>query len=259
VLGLAALVVLGVVGVAGLLWPRRVALGLSQHEAKRAREELATDVVALPAGGDCPAGGYEEYLELARARVASEETLGCLVQHQQPGVVDAFLRDLSFEDSEARVAERRRRSAVSLLAALGDPAVPSVCAWLRSPDTVVRLVAVRALAAVHSPAAFDCVREAASDPSPAVRASAATGLRLLISQGALDAPGAWALAAPLAADADPGVRQAAVYLLGMFDFDHAMQALAPLEKDGDPAVATLARGWARALRQFKNLNPDLPY
>jgi hypothetical protein len=75
----------------------------------------------------------------------------------------------------------------------------------------------------------------------------------------MEAPAAWPMAVALAADPDPGVRRASVPLLGMFDFDHSQPALAVLEKDGDPDVAGAARQHRYALRQFKNLNPDLPY
>ena len=63
----------------------------------------------------------------------------------------------------------------------------------------------------------------------------------------------------MAADGDASVRAASVELLAMFDFDHAAPALATLAKDGDAAVAQSAKNWHHALRQFKNLNPDLPY
>jgi hypothetical protein len=259
VVGLAALLLLAVAGAAVMMWPRRVVLGLSEHQAKRSRTELANDVVALQASESCPDGGYDEYLQRARERVVGEDTLGCLLAHQQPGVVDAYLRDFSFADSEFRVAERRRRNAVSFLAALGEPGVPSVCQWLRSPDAAVRDVAVSAVAAVGGAAAVECVGAALRDVDPAVRIAAARGLRLLTAKGALDAAGAWPQARALAADPDPTVRVASVAALAAFDFEHASQAIGALAADGDARVAAEAKGTLEVLKKYKNLNPDLPY
>jgi HEAT repeat protein len=173
--------------------------------------------------------------------------------------VDAYLRDLSFQDPEFRVAERRRRNSVSFLAALGDRGVPSVCQWLHSPDPQARDVAVSALAAVASPTAVECISEAVRDTDPVARAAAARGIRLLVAQRALDAARAWPLANALAADPDASVRQSSVGALAVFDFDHAAQALDRLVKDADSGVATSARDRLEALRKFKNLNPDLVY
>ncbi|HET8645688.1 MAG TPA: HEAT repeat domain-containing protein, partial [Vicinamibacteria bacterium] len=216
-------------------------------------------VIRLDASAACAEGGYEHYLELARARVATEGTFACLLAHRQPGVVDLVLRDLTFYDREASVSERRRRNVASFLAALGDAEAASICRWLRSPDPVMRVVVGRALVTIASAATIECLTEAARDTDPGVRAGAAGGLRLLVAQRKLDVAEAWRLAQGLAADGDPAVRTAAVPLLAMFDFDHAAPALAALAADPDGAVAQDAANRLQAVRAFKSLSPDLPY
>jgi hypothetical protein len=64
------------------------------------------------------------------ARVVSEETLACLLQLQQPGLVDAYLETVSIEDSELTIFDRKRRNAVSLMVGLGEPAIPDLCRWV---------------------------------------------------------------------------------------------------------------------------------
>lgn len=255
----AALVVAALAGALAVVMPRRSDLGLSQHQGQIAREDLLHEIVDLKRyGGEC-AGDYEHYLMKARERVVAEETLGCLLRYRQPGVVDVYLRELRFDAIEPTVAARQWRNAVSFLADLGEPAVPSLCQWLRASEEQTRRVAVRALAAQGGAGAVECVVEATRDTDGAVRAAAAEGARLLVGRGALAAPRAWALAQPLAADAEPRVRTASVGLLAMFDFDHSTAALAPLEKDPDATVAAAARQQALFLRNFKNLSPDKPY
>jgi hypothetical protein len=243
-----------------VLSPRRPAgLGFSEHQAARAREVLDAEAFPLRSAGDCSGAGYEEYLDLARQPVAAEDTLACLLEHRQPGVVDDFLRGLTFDGLEFGVAQRRRRLATSFLAALGERDVPFVCTWLRAPDPRLRSVATYAVAAAGSRSAIECFTDAARDPDAGARAASATGIKLAIARRAIDPAQAWALAQALAADPAPEVRAAAVPLAGMFDFDHAMAALGPLAKDPDAGVAAAARSLSGGLRNFKNLSPDLPY
>jgi hypothetical protein len=70
---------------------------------------------------------------------------------------------------------------------------------------------------------------------------------------------AWSLVQPLLADADHRVRTEAVTTVAMFDFQHAISALAVLEKDTEPAVADSARAMTQALRNYRFMNPDRPY
>jgi HEAT repeat protein len=243
----------------GVLRPRRAELGLSTHQGDAAREELLVDVVNLAAAaGACPES-YDRYLELARERVVSEETLGCLLRDQQPGLPEVYLRDLQLHDPEGMVAVRKRRLAVSFLADLGEPAVTPVCRWLREGDELARRVAVRALAAHGSPGAIDCLAEATADTAPEVRASAIDGIRFLVGRGALPVERAWSLIGPLAADPDPRVRVVSVRGLALFDFEHAQQALSRMEKDPAAEVAEAARARLHALRKYRSLNPDLRY
>lgn len=259
-LAVAAVVVLAAAGAVAVLAPRRAAgLGFSEHQAKRTREVLDAEAAPLRPGRDCSDAGYQEYLDLAREPVAAQATLACLLELRQPGVVDAFLRDLTLDGLEFGLAERRRRNATSFLAALGEPEVPSVCAWLRAPDPKVRSIAAHAVAAVGSASGIECFAEAARDADPGARAAAAAGIRLAVARRSIDPPRAWALSQALAADPVPEVRAAAVPLAGMFDYDHALAALAPLANDREAAVAAEARGLMAGLRNFKNLSPDLPY
>jgi hypothetical protein len=114
--------VLGVV----LFRPRKVDLAFSAHQMARAQQDVAT--AKLFEGGECAdEGGYEHYLELARAPVVGEETLSCLVKLQQPGLVDAYLGTLKFDDPDRLVSQRNRRLAIAFTAALGERATSELC------------------------------------------------------------------------------------------------------------------------------------
>src|SRR6185436_11652798 len=125
----AAVAVALIVGVL-VFWPRHARLGVSHHQSAIARKEIDPYVVNLaPFAGGC-ADGYDQYLERARARVVSEETLACLLQLQQPGLVDAYLQTVDIEDPELTIFDRKRRNAVSLMVGLGEPAIPDLCRWV---------------------------------------------------------------------------------------------------------------------------------
>jgi hypothetical protein len=236
--------------------PRKVVLGLSQHQAKRAQPDLA--LVKLYQGGDCAdEGGYQHYLELAHERVVGEEALACLQKLQQPGLAEAYLSGAQLDDAEAIVAARQRRLAVSFLAGLSDPG--SICQALRMGSETVKWVTARALAAQDSPEAAACLSENTQHADPAVRLAATAGLRLLIARGRMKAQPAWDLVKPLAQDPDPRVRLEAVSAVAMFSWDFASPTLGAMEKDADPQVAAQAHGTLVGLRNFRNLSPDLPY
>jgi hypothetical protein len=120
-------------------------------------------------------------------------------------------------------------------------------------------VAARALPALANRAADGCILDSVHSPDPAVRAAGATSLRLLMGTPRIGPALAWPLAQSLAKDADPRVRAEAVATVAMFDFPHAINALAVLEKDTEPAVAEAAQRTTQALRNYRFMNPDRPY
>jgi hypothetical protein len=247
--------VLGVV----LFRPRKVDLAFSAHQMARAQQDVAT--AKLFEGGECAdEGGYEHYLELARAPVVGEETLSCLIKLQQPGLVDAYLGTINFDDPDRLVSQRNRRLAIAFMAALGERATNELCHALQTGTEQARWVAARALPAQANPAADTCILDGVQNADPAVRAASATGLRLLMGTQRVPPARAWDLAQSLARDADPRVRAEAIQVVAMFDFKHAVDTLTAVgEKDADAAVADVARRTTQELRNYRFMNPDRPY
>ncbi len=255
--GLAAVLTAAVVGGVLVLRPHRSVLGLSHHRSEWARHEV--DLVDVRSAGGACDGSYEEYLDRAKQRVVTEDVIGCLARLAPPGLVEVYLRDVPLEDEEPTIGERKRRNAVSLLVALGESAVPSVCQALRGGREPVRWVAARALGMETSDAATACVVDALSDADPAVRGAAVVSLRILVGRGAVPVPRAWELAGVLRADSDARVREAAVSVVALFDYEHAERALAEMEKDADPSVAFAAGSTRVSMKNYHDLNSDLPY
>jgi WD40 repeat protein/serine/threonine protein kinase len=257
VVGIAALLMAAVIGGYFVLRAPRRDLGLSRHRAEQSRQDVWVSDVARYAG-EC-ADGYEQYLERARERSVPDDVIGCLVKLQQPGIVDVYFRDMQLQDEEPPVAERKRRNAVSLMVGLGDAGVPSLCAALQSGREDTRWVAARALGFLATPAVVECLPEVLRSNDPGARAAGATALWITIGRGVLTPSRAWELAEPLASDPEAQVRRAAIPALAMFDYAHSYAALAPLENDADPQVATAARQTRAGLKSFRDLNPDLKY
>jgi WD40 repeat protein/serine/threonine protein kinase len=256
-LAVAALVFAVGLGVV-LFRPRKVDIAFSVHQLARAQQDLAP--ARLYEGGECTdEGGYEHYLELTRAPVVGEETLSCLVKLQQPGLVDSYLGGLRFDDPDRLVSERNRRLAIAFMTALGERSTNELCLALQTGTDQAKWVAARALPAQENAAADTCILEAVLSPDPAVRAAAATGLRLLMGTQRVPPARGWELAQSLARDPDPGVRGAAIPAVAMFDFKHAVDTLTAVEKDGDAAVADVARRTTQELRNYRFMNPDRPY
>ena len=257
-LAVAAVIFALVLGVV-LFRPRTVDLAFSAHQMARAQQDVAT--AKLFEGGDCAdEGGYEHYLELARAPVVGEETLSCLVKLQQPGLVDAYLGTLKLDDPDRLVSQRNRRLAIAFLAALGERATSELCHALQTGTDQAKWVAARALPAQANAAADTCIIDGVLSPDPAVRAAAATGLRLLMGTQRVPPARAWELAQSLAHDADPRVRAEAIQVVAMFDFKHAVDTLTAVgEKDADAVVADVARHTTQELRNYRFMNPDRPY
>jgi WD40 repeat protein len=252
--GLLFALVLGVV----LFRPRTVGIGFSQHQAERARQDLVVTKL-YDAGACAEEGGYDRYLELARAPVVAEETLTCLTKLQQPGLVGSYFAALQLDDPDPSVSQRKRRLAVAFMTALGEPATSELCHALETGNDQAKWVAARALPAQGNSAADACLIEGTRHADPAVRAAAISGLRLLIGGGRLTPQRAWELVPPLTRDPDPKVRAEAVAAIAMFDFQHAISALAGLEKDAEPSVAAAAQATTQTLRNYRFMNPDKPY
>ena len=257
VLAVAGIVFALVLGVA-LFRPRKAGLGLSHHQVERVRQDLT--LVKLFEGAGCTdEGGYEHYLELARAPVVAEETLACLTKIQQPGLVDAYFASMQLDDVDPVVSTRKRKLAIAFLAGLGEPATNELCHALETGSEQAKWVAARALPAQGNAAAVACVSDDTQHADPLVRAAAADALRLMIGAEKIPPARAWELLQPLAGDADPRVRLEAINVVAMFDFPHALPALAVMEKDGEPAVAAAAHGMTQTLRNYRFMNPDRPY
>ena len=256
---LAVAAVLGALGLGVALFrPKKVELAYSTHQMARAQQDLTP--AKLYDAGECTAeGGYEHYLELARAPVVGEETLSCLVKLQQPGLVGAYFADLKLDDPDPVASQRKRRVAVAFMTALGERATTDLCQALETGNDQAKWVAARALPAQANPAADRCILDNALSQDPGARAAAATSLRLLLSTQRIGPDRAWPLAQALTRDADLRVRTESVPVIAMFDFAHAIPALATLEKDTEPAVADAARRTTEALRSYRFMNPDRPY
>jgi len=254
VAGLLAALVLGI----AIFRPQKVVLGYARHQVERARQDVA--VASLFDAGACnDEGGYDHYLELARAPSVAEETLTCLTRLQQPGVVDAYFASLQLDDPDTSVALRKRRMAVSFMAALGERATAEECRALETGNDQAKWVVARALPAQGNDTAVTCLSDDTHHADPAVRSSALTGLRLVMGAGKLPAPQAWGLVEPLTRDPEPRVRAAAAEVIAMFDWAHAIPALTAMQKDPDPVVADAVRRTIESLRNYRFMNPDKTY
>jgi hypothetical protein len=149
--------------------------------------------------------------------------------------------------------------AIAFMVALGEPATNDLCHALETGNDQAKWVAARALPAQANPAADRCILDNALSQDPGARAAAASALRLLLSTGRIGPDRAWPLAQSLMRDQDVRVRAESVPVVAMFDFAHAIPALAALEKDSEPAVVDVARRTTEALRSYRFMNPDRPY
>jgi hypothetical protein len=257
VAAIGGLVLTALIGVFLVLRPTRSVLGFSQHRADMARQGLAL-VDLSKVGGEC-SEGYAQYLERAHDRVVPDEVLGCLARLDPGSLAESYLRNIQLDDEERSLAERNRRNSVSLMLALGEPAVPALCEALSAGSSPARWVAARALGRGSSASAVECLTAAAGSLDAAVRIEATDGLRLAMAQRALPVARAWEVSNTLRRDSDPLVREAAVSLVAMFDYDHGQAALSEMDKDADPRVAASASATRSALKSYHDLNSDLPY
>jgi hypothetical protein len=200
-------------------------------------ENPPIDVGSYP--NDCSAGDRSFYLEKARGEISAPE-LYCLTRDHDPALVGAFLDGTDLSDPHTLAGLRRYRNAVSLLIALGPPAVGQLCGRLDDPSPDVRRITANALALMPGPEALSCLMGSLRSPSALARATAATTLRRLLAKGRLSPADGWAAVVALIADPAPEVRAAALDVLGIFGPELAAPAAKQAQSDPDAAVREAA-------------------
>jgi WD40 repeat protein len=235
-IGLGALVVFAV-AVASFAWfrpapkPRLVA-----HHTEFLRAHLdAYDLTPYAQGCD-PAGQYE-YIQQALAPEANPTTLACLAAMNDPGILDRYLGGIVLDDPDPMRAQRHRRGAVSLLVALGESAIDTLCLDLAHPRPEVRSLVARALAESNSPRARTCLGAGALHPQAEVRLAVAEVLPTSLARGQIEPAPGWEMTTRLLGDAEPAVRARTASVLYLFNADIALPAAEFLARDGDPVVA----------------------
>ena len=166
---------------------------------------------------------------------------------------------MQLDDADTTVALRKRRMAVSFMAALGERSTAEECHALETGNEQAKWVVARALPVHAGEAAVTCLSADTGHADPAVRAAALTGLRLLMGAGKVPPPQAWERVEPLTRDPDPRVRAGAAEVVAMFDWAHAIPTLTAMQKDPDPAVADTVRRTLESLRSYRFMNPDKTY
>jgi hypothetical protein len=190
--------------------------------------------------GACDEGGLDHYLQKAWEREVSAEMLACVLRHANQGTADAYLDGVTLTDPDALNLQRRLRNAISLLVALGEPAVDPLCRRLGDPREEVRRVAARALVAMGSATSSTCLVKGLTDPSPAVRGSAAYVLDRMLISGQMSADGGWAALILLLQDPAPSVRALALGSLPLYATGVAEPAAQRALQDPDPEVRAAA-------------------
>ena len=183
-----------------------------------------------------PAGQYE-YIQLALAPEVNPSTLACLAGMNDPGILDRYLGGIVLDDADGLRRQRHRRGAVSLLVALGEPAIDTLCLDLAHQRPEVRSLVGRALAESNSPRARTCLGAGALHPQAEVRAAVAEALPTSLARGQIEPTPGWEMASRLLADPEPSVRARAAEVLYLFNADISLPAAEYLARDGDPAVA----------------------
>jgi hypothetical protein len=219
---------------------------------RRSTRGYLIDLDGLP--GECSAGDRQAYLALAREREVSAVTLKCLAREKDGAVVELYLYGLQIADEDQERAQRRFRNAVSLMTAIGEPAIDALCGHLGDPREEARLVAAHSLAMMASPKATTCLATASRWPDAAARRAAASVFKTVFSNGQLSAARGWKLVSELLLDADPGVRIEALGSLRFFNAEVALPAAARAQQDPDPGVraaAAAATGDVEGMRRLR--------
>jgi HEAT repeat protein len=218
---------------------------------RKASRGFLIDVNGMP--GDCPAGDRLAYLALARQPEVSAVTLKCLARDKDAATVELYLREVQITDEDRDRSFRRFRNAVSLMVALGEPAIDALCGHLADPREEVRRVAASALASMALPRATTCLATAAQWPDVGARVAVASVLKTVFSNGQLLAARGWKLVAKLLKDPDPAVRIEALRVLRFFNPDVALPAASAAQQDADPQVRAAATDAAGEVVSLKRL------
>ncbi len=215
-----------------------------------ARVDLARATAALALAGSSDSRANEAALTLARGGGSGQRFAAAAVAVFPPSAPGALGPAAALNPTSIRLA-----------ASLGDlRMLDPLRTAARATDTQVREAALLALASFGDTRAIDAARAAVGDPEPSVRVAAATALlafgapeRLhvvagLLADGATAAAGARlaeeeqdagivrALAARIAASADPAEREPAIAALGHSALALAVEALAVFARNPGLAV-----------------------
>jgi len=233
-----------------------VRLRVVPYMAKTALQEL--DPIDLAPFKERPcAEPYESYRELLPAREVSAETLGCLARTEHPATVTDYLAEAPLSDPDDQLRDHRLfRNAVSLMVALGDPAVDTLCGLLGDQSERVRRIAAVSLARRATPPATACLRATLDhgDADAASRAAAASVLRIVLASGQVRPADGFALLERLLADPDPALRTAALRAFVMFNAESAVPAVSPATADPDPAVAEAAADVLKSIESIRRID-----
>lgn len=269
-----AAILVAALALVGLHLRSRNALHYDTRELEDRRERnlallVVPSIIARPS--DCSPDRLPEYLreftEPSDSPAAWATASYCLVALKDPRVVAPMLDTLrprdrgaaSPLDEEMQVGSRpqqvleslRRamlggvelRAAVqSMLARVGEAAVPALTRALDDPDPTVRRTAAGALGLNGSPTAIAALVERARAGSAHERAAVAAQLANIAVSGRLDARGVFDLATALAEDRDPEVRRSVVPELRIFRGSRPRTLVDRLRKDADEGVRKAAQG-----------------
>ena len=229
---------------------------LVEHTVELLRAHL--DVYDLtPYAEGCDLGGQYEYVQQALAPEVNPTTLACLAAMHDPGILDRYLSGIVLNDPDALKRQRHRRGAVSLLVALGEPAIDTLCLALDHPRPEVRSLVAHALSESNSPRARACLGAGALHPEAEVRLAVAEALPTSLVRGQIGAAPGWEMVTRLLADPEPAVRGQAASILYLFNPELAMASAEKAALDGDPSVSAIGQKAVKdvevALKQEKLL------
>jgi WD40 repeat protein/serine/threonine protein kinase len=256
-LGLAAALVLGVVGV----WSSVTGLRFDAREVEQVRLAVRAGqlVRGQPAGVACDRELMASYVQAyGQPHTVDSETAetaaACLEKLADPASVPLLLDQVRNvvddeeldEGGDDEISWRGERVA-ALLVRMGDRVVVEVSRGLSDPSADVSGTAALALAVRGSEASIASLAGSAFDPDPQARTSVARVLPELVASQVLPVERAFALAERLAGDATPATRRHAAEALRLFDGRAAHRLADRLARDPDPGVRAAA---AAALKQM---------
>jgi hypothetical protein len=229
---------------AWLAW-RRPEAGVRLSPTMREGVPREVDLADLGAfREDCAPADYERHFDAMRAGRPSARDMACVAARGGPGVVADVLDGVPLAAEEPLETVRLVRNAASVLAGLGEEAVPELCARLEEERAEAREAAALALGVREDTAADGCLREVVSGGSPAGRAAAGRALRQRLARGLFPADEGFTLVRLLLAGDAPEARLAGLSLAPLFAGDVSEPVVRPLEGDPEAEVREAA---ARAL------------